>query len=280
MSHPSRADDGIIRTSSGRETYAPDGLVSDHDQYTEPYEKVESSRASSEASMGQFMPISSGRHHEKLESAEQSAESSDYYDKSTPLSRQGTQATIGDVDRRELQRILTTLSRRRSSIVGPDDPAVDPQNESFDLPKFLRMFRHQLEQEGIQTKNVGVAYKNLNVSGSGAALQLQQTVADFLLAPLRLGEWFSFGKKDHKQILRNFDGVVKSGELLIVLGRPGSGCSTLLKTMCGELHGLETDEKSTIHYNGIPQKQMMKEFKGEAIYNQEVSSTELVTVIL
>jgi ABC-type multidrug transport system ATPase subunit len=40
--------------------------------------------------------------------------------------------------------------------------------------------------------------------------------------------------------------------------------------MCGELHGLEMDKDSTVHYNGIPQKQMMKEFKGEAIYNQEV----------
>jgi ATP-binding cassette subfamily G (WHITE) protein 2 (PDR) len=33
---------------------------------------------------------------------------------------------------------------------------------------------------------------------------------------------------------------------------------------------LEMGEDSEINYNGIPQKQMMKEFKGEAIYNQEV----------
>jgi ATP-binding cassette subfamily G (WHITE) protein 2 (PDR) len=63
---------------------------------------------------------------------------------------------------------------------------------------------------------------------------------------------------------------MKSGEMLIVLGRPGSGCSTLLKTMTGEMHGLQVDEQSTIHYNGITQQQMMKEFKGEVVYNQEV----------
>ncbi|KAF2865640.1 ABC-2 type transporter [Massariosphaeria phaeospora] len=173
-------------------------------------------------------------------------------------------------DIRELQRIFTTLSRRKSSIVVPGDPTVDPQNEAFDLSRFLRMFRDQLEAEGIQSKHVGIAYRNLNIYGSGAALQLQKTVADFLLVPARVGEWFSFGKKERNQILHSFDGLVKPGELLIVLGRPGAGCSTLLKTMCGELHGLDRDQESIIHYNGISQKQMMKEFKGETIYNQEV----------
>jgi ABC-type multidrug transport system ATPase subunit len=63
---------------------------------------------------------------------------------------------------------------------------------------------------------------------------------------------------------------LKSGELLAVLGRPGSGCSTFLKSICGELHGLKLGSKTNIHYNGAPQSQMSKEFKGEVIYNQEV----------
>lgn len=89
-------------------------------------------------------------------------------------------------------------------------------------------------------------------------------------APLRPGEMFSGGRKEPKKILQNFDGLVKSGELLIVLGRPGSGCSTLLKTMTGQLYGLSVDEKSMLSYDGISQKVMMKEFKGETPYNQEV----------
>lgn len=151
-------------------------------------------------------------------------------------------------------------------MANPGDPSVDPGSESFQLPKFLKMFRNQLEGAGHSMKQVGIAYKNLNIYGKGEALQLQKTVGNSFLVQ----DMFKGGKKQHKHILRNFDGIVKSGELLIVLGRPGSGCSTLLKTMCGELHGLELDEKSIIHYNGIPQKQMMKEFKGEVVYNQEV----------
>jgi ATP-binding cassette subfamily G (WHITE) protein 2 (PDR) len=264
MSREARAGDGIYRTSSGRETYAPDGHLSNVDLTQRP--ELESSSSSSDGSTARYLPIGQSTQQDRTGPSNPD----DEFEKPAVLERRSTHATINAAERSELQKIL---SRQRSTLVGVDDPAVDPESSSFDLTKFLKLIRHQLEAEGIQMKKVGLVYKNLNVFGSGAALQLQQTVLDFCLAPLRVGELFSFGKKDRKQILRNFDGVVKSGELLIVLGRPGSGCSTLLKTMCGELHGLDTDEKSTIHYNGIPQKRMMKEFKGEAIYNQEVRYT-------
>ncbi|PVI04434.1 ATP-binding cassette transporter ABC1 [Periconia macrospinosa] len=185
------------------------------------------------------------------------------------LTRRKTEVELPNEDREQLSQLYTTLSRR-STVVSPDDPSVDPSSDQFDLAKFLKLLRRQLEEEGVTMRQVGLLYKDLNIYGSGEALQIQKTVWDILLAPFRIGEMFSFGKKSPKHILRNFDGIINSGELLIVLGRPGSGCSTLLKTMCGELHSLTMGEKSVLHYNGIPQKQMMKEFRGEAVYNQEV----------
>lgn len=194
---------------------------------------------------------------------------------------------IGESERRELQRIATVVSQRRPSLanapdgtsnldriatLGGDDPKLQPDNADFDLSRWLKRVLQELQNEGITPKRSGIAYQNLHVSGSGAALQLQQTVGSWLTSPLRLGEMFSFGAKEPKRILQNFDGVLQAGQLLIVLGRPGSGCSTLLKTMCGELDGLTVDDKSTIHYNGIPQKTMKKEFRGETTYNQEVSN--------
>ncbi|KAL3962911.1 hypothetical protein ACCO45_004434 [Purpureocillium lilacinum] len=189
---------------------------------------------------------------------------------------------IENQDRDELVRIATALSRRRFSIgdqprisqvlTGTEayETSLDPESSNFDLSKWLRRFVDQLQAEGVEARRTGVAFRNLDVFGSGAALQLQQTVGSFLLAPARLGELLSFGKKQPKQILHGFEGLVKSGELLVVLGRPGSGCSTLLKTLCGELEGLELGSNSVIHYNGIPLKQMQREFKGETVYNQEV----------
>jgi ATP-binding cassette, subfamily G (WHITE), member 2, PDR len=69
----------------------------------------------------------------------------------------------------------------------------------------------------------------------------------------------------HKiQILRDFDGLVESGEMLVVLGRPGSGCSTFLKTISGEAHGFTVDAQQ-----GISARQMHNQFRGEAIYTAE-----------
>ncbi|KIM93493.1 hypothetical protein OIDMADRAFT_137891 [Oidiodendron maius Zn] len=189
---------------------------------------------------------------------------------------------ISEDNRSELHRIVTALSQRRSSAF-PDGERIhsslDPQQKDFDISKWLRNFIQDIGAEGITRKEVGIAYRNLNVSGSGAAVQLQQTVGSYLLAPFRPGEFFSVSKKKPEAILHNFDGLLRSGELLIVLGRPGAGCTTLLKSMCGELYGLDVGANSTIHYNGIPQKQMIREFKGETAYNQEVNIARLDTVM-
>jgi hypothetical protein len=226
--------------------------------------------------------------HEEIQEESQSINSSDT-DEDT-LHRQVTNAMIEDVDREELRRIATALSTRRVSVAGrrPSlvggpvlleqvvsfggsiDASLQPESDQFDLSKWLQYFISQVTAEGITLKKTGICYRNLNVSGTGEAVQLQQTVGNYLMMPLRPGEFFNFGKKTPKKILQNFDGIVKSGELLIVLGRPGAGCSTLLKTMCGEMHGLALDEKSVIHYDGIPRENMVHEFKGEAVYNQEV----------
>ncbi|KAH7320724.1 ABC-2 type transporter [Stachybotrys elegans] len=154
----------------------------------------------------------------------------------------------------------------------PDtDPSLDPDGGNFDLSKWLRHLFGEFRKEGIDAPaRGGVAFKSLRVSGNGAPLRLQNTIGGALMAPFRMGEAMSAGKKKPKVILRNFDGLLKSGELLLVLGRPGSGCTTLLKTITGQLSGLTLDPESLIHYNGVPQDFMMKEFKGDTVYNQEL----------
>lgn len=189
-----------------------------------------------------------------------------------------TDSHLDQESRQELSRVLTSLSQRstgRVSVADPSDPAIDPTSDKFDLAKFLRSFRHYLEDEGVELKKLSVVYKNLDVYGSGAALQLQKTVSDLFMMPFRLGEYVSFGKNNRKRILHNFDGIIKAGELCVVLGRPGSGCSTLLKALTGELHGLDLGEESVIHYNGIKQSKIVKEFKGETVYNQEVMASHI-----
>ena len=123
------------------------------------------------------------------------------------------------------------------------------------------------EEAGHTIRRTGFMFRNLNISGVGNALQLQRDVSSALFAPFRLRESFCKGQERH--ILHNFNGAVKSGEMLIVLGRPGSGCTTFLKSICGELHGLNKSKDSSITYGGVDQETFKKEFRGEAVYAQE-----------
>ncbi|KAL4861602.1 hypothetical protein BDV12DRAFT_203849 [Aspergillus spectabilis] len=187
-------------------------------------------------------------------------------------------ALIDQVDVETLTRIATQRSRRQSTLGATDnlavlaqqDPSLDPQSGEFDLQKWLKAAISDVSVDGRPGHTSDVVFKQLNVYGSGAALQYQDTVTSTLTAPFRLPQILRESHSPQRRILKDFNGLLKSGELLLVLGRPGAGCSTLLKSITGELHNLSVDQGSTVHYNGIPQSRMRKEFKGELVYNQEV----------
>ena len=152
-----------------------------------------------------------------------------------------------NIDKRiELTRVATEL---HSVEVG--DPALDPTSPEFDVYGWAKMVLRAADKAGVKFRRASFTFKNLSASGTGSTAQFQTNVGSVFMAPFRLHEYFSFGKKPRTTILKSFDGITKSGELLLVLGRPGSGCSTFLKTIAGELHGLMIDKDSLIHYNGI-----------------------------
>ncbi|KAJ5520314.1 CDR ABC transporter [Penicillium fimorum] len=185
-------------------------------------------------------------------------------------------AFINQDDVETLTKIATQRSREQSAAGKPltalaeQDPALDPQSGKFDLQKWLKLAFTDITRDGHAGHSSDVVFKQLNVYGSGAALQFQNTVTSALTALVRVPQIIRESRSPPRRILKDFNGILKTGELLLVLGRPGAGCSTLLKSMTGELHGLDMAKESTIHYNGIPQSHMMKEFKGELVYNQEV----------
>lgn len=167
-------------------------------------------------------------------------------------------AFIDQVDVETLTRIATQRSRRQSTpgttdtlaVLAAQDPSLDPQSGKFNLQKWLKAAFNDLNRDGSSGHTSDVVFKQLNVYGSGAALQFQDTVTSTLTAPFRLPQIIRESHSPQRRILKDFNGILKSGELLLVLGRPGAGCSTLLKSMTGELHGLSMDKESVIHYNG------------------------------
>ncbi|KAJ9266327.1 hypothetical protein DTO212C5_6414 [Paecilomyces variotii] len=182
-----------------------------------------------------------------------------------------------DSERDQLKRIATQQSEKLSEVqthagdaisdVDTKSPSLDPKSNEFDLSKWMLFQLRKYESGKFKPRRTGVIFKNLSVYGSGAAIQIQHTVTSMLTSQFRLK---GVDQKARKTILHDFHGCLKRGEMLMVLGRPGAGCSTFLKSISADVTGLDIDKAAEITYDGIPQKLMKNEFKGEILYNQEV----------
>jgi ABC-type multidrug transport system ATPase subunit len=131
------------------------------------------------------------------------------------------------------------------------------------------MFQLQSSDDRFLARTAGIAFRNLSAHGFGAATDYQKSVGNVMLEGVGLVRRLMGVGQQRIDILRNFDGLLKPGEMLVVLGPPGSGCSTFLKTIAGETHGFNVDKDSYINYQGIGFEQMHKHFRGEAIYTAE-----------
>lgn len=187
-----------------------------------------------------------------------------------------------DSERDQLKRIATQQSEKLSEVqthagdaisdVDTKSPSLDPKSNEFDLSKWMLFQLRKYESGKFKPRRTGVIFKNLSVYGSGAAIQIQHTVTSMLTSQFRLK---GVDQKARKTILHDFHGCLKRGEMLMVLGRPGAGCSTFLKSISADVTGLDIDKAAEITYDGIPQKLMKNEFKGEILYNQEVEKRKL-----
>ncbi|KAJ3509385.1 hypothetical protein NLJ89_g5251 [Agrocybe chaxingu] len=151
--------------------------------------------------------------------------------------------------------------------------------DRFDLRDYLTSSNDRNQQAGIKHKNVGITWENLQVEVAGGMDSkvynptLGDAVSDFVLGPF-LWAWDLISphliKRDAptRTIIHKSSGVLKPGEMCLVLGCPGSGCTTLLKTIANQ-----RDEFARISgevlYAGITAEEIAKYYKGEVVYNQE-----------
>ncbi|GAA5895574.1 hypothetical protein JCM6882_000344 [Rhodosporidiobolus microsporus] len=185
--------------------------------------------------------------------------------------------------RGEVVELARTMSRRsqpgEKSLSSGGDPFRPEEGSIFD--PWSENFNHEAWAKAVWDfsandpkvgphRTAGVAFENLGAYGFGTDTEYQSTVGNL---PLKI--WGGIkgmfgGSKGRKvQILEGLDGIIEPGEMLVVLGPPGSGCSTFLKTLATETHGFHVNEDSNINYKGITPKQMKKNFAGEAIYSAE-----------
>lgn len=113
----------------------------------------------------------------------------------------------------------------------------------------------------------------MTVSGIGGTKHYVKTfpeiVLDFFNVPGTIWNMLGMNNKGREvDILSNFRGVVKPGEMVLVLGRPGSGCTTFLKVIANQRKGY-TKVDGEVSYGRFSADTFSKRFRGEAVYNEE-----------
>ena len=203
------------------------------------------------------------------------------------LARTFTRESFGEGANHELLRVPTSSSAlalkkyltNMSQVPGvspfdnPNIDALDPDSDDFDAKLWVKNMRKVMDSDPEYYKpyKMGIAYKDLRAYGIASDFDYQATVFN---APLKVTTDIirSLRKPDESvyfDILKHMDAIMRPGELTVVLGRPGSGCSTLLKTIAAHTYGFHIGEESKISYDGMTMKDIENHHRGDVIYSAE-----------
>ncbi|KAH8761629.1 putative ABC transporter [Diaporthe sp. PMI_573] len=134
--------------------------------------------------------------------------------------------------------------------------------QEWHMAQEVRQLQQWDAEVGSKPKKLGVSWQNLTVTGVGAEATFNENI---------LSQLYPFHKsskyEQKKTIIDNSFGSVKPGEMLLVLGRPGAGCTTLLSVLANNRLGYE-EVTGDVTYGNLPAKEA-KQYRGEIIMNTE-----------
>lgn len=154
----------------------------------------------------------------------------------------------GDDLFRRLSRTLSGKSQQRQQEEREEHgierwTSRNDRNEIDDLSENTKVNEWRLDQhvKDIQahdpagSRSLGVTWSDLTVKVVPSDAALQENVLSQFNTIRQAKE--ARNKAPLKTILDGSSGTVKPGEMLLVLGRPGSGCTTLLKMLANKRKG-------------------------------------------
>ncbi|EGO01341.1 hypothetical protein SERLA73DRAFT_159769 [Serpula lacrymans var. lacrymans S7.3] len=207
----------------------------------------------------------------------------DYFDP------QGVRELRRALSRPYSQQIISEASPSLESTHGPGDADSSDTvlNHPNDLERNLRYTLKKRDEADIKSRELGVLFEDLRVVGLGNSASFQQTLGS-LLNPWNIIKSINDSRHPRlRDILKDFRGVVRPGEMLcwsqfcstfsirltfiqftVVLGRPGSGCSTFLKVLANqrkEFHAVH----GNVHYNSFSPEDISHRYRGDVQYSPE-----------
>ena len=150
---------------------------------------------------------------------------------------------------------------------------LNPDSDHFEAKFWVKNLKRLFDSDPDYYKpsKLGIAYRDLRAYGVANDTDYQPTVTNALwkLATEGIRSLRKEKESELFNILKHMDAIMRPGELTVVLGRPGSGCSTLLKTIAVNTYGFHVGKESKITYDGLSPKDIEKHYRGDVIYSAE-----------
>lgn len=129
----------------------------------------------------------------------------------------------------------------------------------------VQEFKDRDDESDLPPRQLGVTWKDLTVKAVSSDAAIQENAISQFNIPKHIQE--GRHKPPMRTILDNTHGCVKPGEMLLVLGRPGSGCTTLLSMLANRRAGYASVE-GQVHYGSMDADEA-KRYRGQIVMNTE-----------
>ncbi|OJD38105.1 abc transporter-like protein [Diplodia corticola] len=175
--------------------------------------------------------------------------------------------TLSGESRRQQQMRDIDLDSRSEHFgsEGTDEKSMDKGQEDhsrWHMEQEVQGLRQRDEADGGKQRKLGVTWQNLTVKGVSSDATFNENV---------LSQYNPFGKGNKnvpmKTIIDNSHGCVKPGEMLLVLGRPGAGCTSLLSMLSNRRLGY-AEITGDVKYGSMDHK-AAEAYRGQIVMNTE-----------
>lgn len=141
----------------------------------------------------------------------------------------------------------------------------DKDDSEWFMKSDVVAFEERNRASGVPERKLGVTWKDISVQVVSSESALHENFISQFNIPKLIGE--SRHKPPHRTIVDGAHGCVKPGEMLLVLGRPGSGCTTLLSLIANKRRGY-AELSGDVHYGSMTADEA-QQYRGQIVMNTE-----------